>query len=48
MLRSSLCGYSDTYIFASETITVLNTAAHGANSNKRKNIIIKNCAPLTN
>ena len=46
MLRSSLCDYRDVYIVASATITVANTAT-AANSNNRKNIIIKNCAPFT-
>ena len=47
ILRSSLCDYRDVYIVASATITVANTAT-AANSNNRKNIIIKNCAPFTN
>ena len=48
MLRSSLCDYSDAYIFVSATITVPNTAAAEAAANNRENIIIKNCAPFTN
>ena len=48
MLGSSLCDYSDAYIFASATRTVPNTAAAGANQNNIKNIIIKNCDPFTN
>ena len=44
MLKSSLCDYSDAYIFVKSTITVPNTAA----ANNRKNIIIKNYAPFTN
>ena len=48
MLRSGLCDYSDAYIRVSAIITVPNTAAAGAVTNNIKNIIIKNCAPLTN
>ena len=33
MLRTSLCDYSDAYIFIKGTITVLNTAAAGADAN---------------
>ena len=44
MLKSSLCDYSDAYMFVKSTITVPNTAA----ANNRKNIIIKNYAPFTN
>ena len=38
--------YSDTYILASEAITIPNTGT-AAILNNRKNIIIKNCAPVT-
>ena len=48
MLRSSLCDYSYAYILVSATITIPNTAAAGAGTNNRKNIIIKNCAPFSN
>ena len=48
MLKSSLCDYSDAYIFVKSTITVPNTAAAEAAANNRKNIIIKNYAPFTN
>ena len=49
MLKSSLCDYSDAYIFVKGTITVNKTAAAGAavNSTNRK-VIFKNCAPFTN
>ena len=49
MLKSSLCDYSDAYILVKGTISVHNTAAHGAaaNNNNRK-VIFKNCAPFTN
>ena len=49
MLKSSLCDYSDAYIFVKGTISVNNTAAEGAavNNNDRK-VIFKNCAPFTN
>ena len=48
MLSLSLCGYRDTYILVSETITIPNTAADRAAANNRNNIIIRNCAPVTN
>ena len=47
MLRSSLCDYSDAYIFGDATVTVPNTGK-AANPNNRNNIIIKNGAPFTN
>ena len=46
-LRSILCYYSAAHILMSATITVPNTAAAATASN-RKNVIIKNCTPLTN
>ena len=48
MLSLSLCGYRDTYILVSETITIPNTAADRAAANNRNNIIIRNCGPVTN
>ena len=48
MLRSSLCDYSDAYIFVRAAITVPSTPAAGAAVNNGKNMIIKNCAPSTN
>ena len=48
MLRSSLCDYSDAYIFVKGNITVNNTAAGGADANNtNKKVIFKNCAPFT-
>ena len=48
MLKSSLCDYSDAYIFVKGTITVNNTAAADANANNtNKKVIFKNCAPFT-
>ena len=49
MLKSSLCDYSDAYIFVKGTISVNNTAVQGvaANCNNKK-VIFKNCAPFTN
>ena len=42
MLRSSLCDYSDAYIFVKGNISVNNTAGAGAaaanNTNKKRNI----------
>ena len=49
MLKSSLCDYSDVYIFVEGTITVNNTAAADADANNtNKKVILKNCAPFTN
>ena len=49
MLNSSLCDYSDAYIFVKGTITVNNTSAQGvAANNTNKKVIFKNCAPFTN
>ena len=48
MVRSSLCGYSDTYILVKGNITVNNTAGAGAAANNtNKKVIFKNCAPFT-
>ena len=42
MIRSSLCGYSDTYKLAIGTITVPNTAAAGAPvNNTNKKVVFK-------
>ena len=49
MLKSSLCDYSDAYIFVKGTISVNNTAAAGAAvNNTNKKVIFKNCAPFAN
>ena len=49
MLKSSLCDYSDAYIFVKGTITVNNTAAQGAAANNtNKKVIFKTCALFTN
>ena len=49
MLRSSLCDYSDAYIFVKRNITVNNTAAEGAAATStNKKVIFKNCARFTN
>ena len=43
MLRSSFCDYSDAYILAKGTITVVNTAAADADTNNtNKKVILKN------
>ena len=48
-LQSSLCDYSDAYIFVKGTITVNNTAAAGsAANNTNRKVIFKKCAPFTN
>ena len=49
MLKSSLCDYSDVYIFVKGTIAVNNIAATGTDANNaNKKVIFKNCAPFTN
>ena len=49
MLKSSLCDYSDAYIFVKGTITVNNTAAVDPDAiNANKKLIFKNCFPFTN
>ena len=49
MLKSSLCDYSDAYIFVKGTISVNNTALAGAAANNtNRKVIFKNCAPFTN
>ena len=49
MLRSSLCNYSDAYIFVKGPITVENTLAQGQpNNGANEKVIFKNCAPFTN
>ena len=48
MIKSSLCGYSDTYILVKGTITVPNTeAADAAVNNTDKKVIFKTCATFT-
>ena len=48
MLKSSLCDYSDVYIFVKGTTKVPNMAANAAAANKgNKNVISKNCSPFT-
>ena len=48
MLKSSLCGYSDAFILAKESITVNNTATADADAdNANKKLIFINCAPFT-
>ena len=47
-LRSSLCGYSDSYILVKGIITVTNTAAWGQpNNGNTKEAIFKNFEPFT-
>ena len=47
-IRSNLCDYSDSYIFAKGTITFRNTAAASAVvNNTNKNAIFKNFASFT-
>ena len=46
MLKSSLCDYSDAYVFVDRTIEIPNTGTE-ATPNSKENIIIKNCSPFT-
>ena len=46
MLRSSLCDYSDVYIFVSGTTIVATLAAGGENNNRQ--VVFKSCAPFSN
>ena len=51
MLKSSLCDYSDTYIFVKEriTITVVGADAAARQADERdKGVAFKNCAPFNN
>ena len=49
MLKSSLCDYSDAYIFVKGTIMVNNTAAADTDANNtNKKVIFRNAAPFTN
>ena len=49
MLKSSLCDYSDAYIFVKGTITANNTTAVDPDANNaNKKVIFKNCFPFTN
>ena len=45
MLKSSLCDYSDRYIFVSGTITVAALPAGGGNNSIE--VVFKNCVPFT-
>ena len=48
ILKSSLCNYSDAYIFVEGNITVAKMVAAGAAANiSNKNVVIKNCIPFT-
>ena len=48
MLRSSLCDYSDAYIFVKGTITIAPAPAQAANpDNNNREVVFKNCAPFT-
>ena len=47
MLKSSLCDYSDAYIFVKGTITITGAGARQADE-RDKGVVFKNCAPFTN
>ena len=46
MIRSSLCDYSDPYIFVKGTITVTNTGTAAATNNRNKNVDIDVVMPM--
>ena len=49
MLIVKLCDFSDAYIFAKGTITVVDTSAAGSATNStNKKVIFKNCMAITN
>ena len=51
MLKSSLCGYSDAYIYIKGKITITragDNAAAGQADERDKGAVFKNCAPFTN
>ena len=51
MLKSSLCDYSDTYIFAKGTKTINRRGAHATArqaDERNKGVSFKNCAPFIN
>ena len=51
MLKSSLCGYSDAYIFVKEKITITRAkydAAARQADERDKGVAFKNCAPFAN
>ena len=48
ILRSSLCDYSDAYIFVKGNIAFINTGTAEAPTNRDKKVIFKNCALCTN
>ena len=47
MLKSSLCNYSDTYIFVKGTITITGAGA-GQADERNKGVTFINCAPFIN
>ena len=47
MLKSSLCDYSNAYIFVEGNVTVPNTAVTDADANNINiKLLLKNCTPL--
>ena len=51
MLKSSLCDYSDAYIFVKGTITIEGAGADAAArqaDERDKGVVFKNCAPFIN
>ena len=47
MLKSSLCGYSDAFIFVKVTILIAPVPAPAVPGNVSKEVVFKNCALFT-
>ena len=47
MINSSLCGYSDAYIFVKGTITIAQVEPPAQPQYVGKNVVFKNCTPFT-
>ena len=47
MINSSLCGYSDAYIFVKGTITIAQVKPPAQPQYVGKNVVFKNCTPFT-
>ena len=47
MLKSSLCDYSDADVAVKEPIIIPNTGTAAGPNNGNKEVVFKNCAPIT-
>ena len=47
MLKSSLCDYSDSYIFVKGTMSIARVLAPAEPNNVGKEVVFKSCAPFT-